>query len=61
MGVRGHDRAPVGGHRTHVRAGAQDGRVRGAREHVVAARGCSGVLACRIRGRLRRREAWEST
>ena len=24
MGVRGHDHAPVGAHRTHVRAGAQE-------------------------------------
>ena len=52
MGVHGHDHAPVGAHRTHVRAGAQDIRVRGAREHVVAAGGCSGVLACRIHVRL---------
>ena len=57
MGVHGHDHAPVGAHRTRVRAGAQDGRVRGARDYVVAARGCSGVLACRIRARLHRREA----
>ena len=60
MGVLGHGRAPVGAHRTHVSAGAQDVRVRGAREHVVAAGGCSGVLACQIRVRLHRRGAWGS-
>ena len=32
MGVLGHDHAPVGTYRTHVSAGAQDIRVRGARE-----------------------------
>ena len=39
-----------------VSAGAQDVRVRGAREHVVAAGGCSSVLACQIRVRLHRRD-----
>lgn len=45
----------VGAHRTPVRAEAQDVRVRVAGEDVVAAGGCSDVLACQIRVRLRRR------
>ena len=57
MGIHDHDNAPVGAHRTHGHAGAQDVRVRGVREHDVAAGGCSGVLACRIHVRLHRREA----
>ena len=56
MGVRGHGCAPESAHRTRVHVGAQDVRVRGAREHVEAAGGCSGVLACRIRVMLHRRE-----
>jgi hypothetical protein len=57
MGIHSYDHAPVGAHRTHVCAGAQDVHVWGAHEHVVAVGGCSGVLACRICVRLHRQEA----